>query len=253
MIQADRFAAILSALEAQGACGIGDLAQAFGVSEETIRRDVRQLESTGRVLKVHGGVTLPERQLEAPYRTRLRERADAKRAIARVAGDFVENGMTVLVDSGTTSFWVAREFLHRKALTVVTNNLEVAHEGLGLGDHRIFFAGGRLDVDYRAGFDADAIAYTRRFVPDVAILSMGAVDAARGFLDFDPGEASYKRAVLDIARRVVVVADAGKFGLKGTMHVAPFTDVHDLVTDQPPSPDVIEAARAAGMRVHVAA
>jgi DeoR family glycerol-3-phosphate regulon repressor len=251
MIQADRINAILAALQERGACATTDLASLFGVSDETIRRDIRQLQGTGRVDKVHGGVKLRDEGPEPPYRTRLREQADAKKAIARTAARLLHDGMTVLVDSGTTSYWVARELGHLKRLTIITNSLEVAMESLGRADHRVFLAGGALNTDYRAAFDAEAIAYTRRFVPDVAILSMGAIDAARGFLDFEPDEAAYKRAILDRARRVVVVADHAKFERNGSVHVGGFGDVDDLVTDRAPPAAIAQAAAAADLHVHI--
>ncbi|WP_242526465.1 DeoR/GlpR family DNA-binding transcription regulator [Novosphingobium sp. KA1] len=251
MIQADRIAAILVALEEQGSSSIAGLAERFAVSEETIRRDVRQLEGAGRVLKVHGGVTLPSPRLEAPYRRRLRDQVEAKRAIARLAAAFVEEGSTVFVDSGTTSYWAAQELGHLRGLTLVTNSLEVASEALGRGDHRVFLAGGAMNADYRSAFDADAIGFVRRFVPDVAILSMAAIEAERGFLDLDPAEAAFKRAVLDRARRLVVVADHGKFLRQGTVHVADFGEVHDLVTDRAPPPHIGDAARAGGTALHL--
>lgn len=251
LIQADRIAAILSALEEQGSCSIAGLAERFEVSEETIRRDVRQLEGAGRVTKVHGGVTLPTQRMEAPYRRRLREQVEAKRAIARVAAGFLRDGATAFIDSGTTSYWVAQELGHLRDLALVTNSLEVAVEALGRADHRVFLAGGGLNVDYRSAFDADAIGYVRRFVPDVAVLSMGGIEAGRGFLDFDADEAAFKRAILDRARRLVVVADHGKFAREGTVHVADFAQVHDLVTDLDPPPAVRDAAREGGTTIHV--
>lgn len=251
MTQSDRIKKLVALLEERGSCAIADLANHFGVSEETVRRDIRQLEETGRAFKVHGGVRLPDNQLEAPYRLRMREQSKGKQGIARRAARLVKDGMTVLIDSGTTSFYVARELAPLRRLTIVTNNLAVASELLGRNDHRIFLAGGAVNIDYRATFDAEAVAYTRRFAPDVAILSMGAIEAKRAFLDFEPGEAGYKRAVLDRARRVVVVADAVKFTRHGSVHVADFGAVHDIVTDAPPPPEVAEAAVRGGTRLDV--
>lgn len=253
MIQADRIAAILSALEERGSCTIADLAERFAVSEETIRRDVRQLEGSAQVVKVHGGVTLPGPRLEAPYRRRLREEVEAKRAIAREVAGLVADNSSVFIDSGSTAYWVARELASLRGLTVVTNSLEVASEMLGNAGQRVFLAGGAMNVDYRAAFDADAIDYVRRFVPDVAVLSIGAIDAERGFLDFDPDEAAFKRAVLDRARRLVVAADATKFVRQGSLHVATFAQVDDLVTDREPPAAVRRAAQEGGTQVRLAA
>jgi DeoR family glycerol-3-phosphate regulon repressor len=172
--------------------------------------------------------------------------------VARRAATLIEDGMTVLIDSGTTSCWVARALADRRRLTIVTNNLEVAGDMLGRDGIRVFLAGGAVNVDYRATFDAEAIRYSRGFSPDATILSMGAIEAKRGFMDFEPDEAAYKRALLDGARRVIVVADAEKFDRAGTVHVADFAQVHDLVTDLPAPPPIAEAAARAGIRLHTA-
>lgn len=251
MTQSERMIQLLDLLKKHGAWSIANLATHFAVSEETIRRDVRQLEGGGRALKVHGGVRLPDSQLEGPYPLRMREQAEAKQAIAHAAAGLIRDGMTVLLDSGSTSFYVARALAPLRRLTIITNNFAIANEVVGSADHRVFFVGGEVNNDYRATFDAAAIAYTRGFVPDAAILSMGAIEAARAFLDFEPAEAAYKRAVLDRARRVVVVADAVKFGRPASVHVADFAEVHDLVTDTAPPTDIAAAARRGGTRVHV--
>ena len=123
---------------------------------------------------------------------------------------------------------------------------------LGRDGIRVFLAGGAVNVDYRATFDAEAIRYSRGFSPDATILSMGAIEAKRGLMDFEPDEAAYKRALLDGARRAIVVADAEKFDRPGTVHVADFTQIHDLVTDLPAPPVIAEAATRAGVQLHLA-
>lgn len=250
MTQSERIASLVTLLEARGSCSIAMLADHFAVSDETIRRDIRQLETAGRAYKVHGGVKLPDNRLEAPYQLRMQAQSDAKQVAARRAAALIEDGMTVLIDSGTTSCWVARALADRQRLTIVTNNLEVAGEMLGRNGIRVFLAGGAVNVDYRATFDAEAIRYSRQFSPDATILSMGAIDAKRGFMDFEPDEAAYKRALLDDARRIIVVADAQKFDRAGTVHVADFAQVHDLVTDIPAPPAIAAAAARAGTRLH---
>ncbi|WP_341208698.1 DeoR/GlpR family DNA-binding transcription regulator [uncultured Sphingomonas sp.] len=251
MLQTVRTDRILSLLEDQRACSIAALAQDLGVSEETIRRDVRRLEKVGRVSKVHGGVRIAGNHLEGSYRARMREAAAAKQAIGTAAARIVEPGMTILIDSGTTSFWTARALSARRGVTIVTNSLDVATEILGQSDHRLFFTGGALNVDYRAAFDPTAIAFARQFVFDVAILSIGAIEARHGFLDFDPDEAHFKRALLDRFRRSVIVADRSKFDRNGTRHVADFGAIGDLVSDAAPAGPLAIALAEAGTRVAV--
>lgn len=250
--QSARLAILLGLLEERPYWTVAELAQRFEVSEETIRRDVRQLEQSGQVQKTHGGVGVPSSALEAPYRNRLREQAEAKQRIAQRALQLIEPGMALLLDSGTTSFWLARALAHVRDLTIITNSIEIAHEVMGRPAQRLFVAGGRITPDYRAAFGPEAIDYAARFVPDLTVLSIGAVEADRGFVDFDVDEAMFKRALLKQSRRIVVLADATKFTRRGLVEVAPYQAVRDLVTDQPLPAPIAAAAEAAGMRVHLA-
>jgi DeoR family glycerol-3-phosphate regulon repressor len=246
-----RLAALLDLLEERGQWSIGELADRFEVSEETIRRDVRQLEQAGRVQKIHGGVCLPGGVLEPTYRQRMRDQAEAKQRIAQRALALVRPGMTLLLDSGTTTLWLARALGHVRDLTVITNSMEIAAQVLGHPGQRLYVAGGAVDPDYHAAFGSEAIDYCRQFAPDLTVLSMGAVDPVRGFLDFDAGEAAFKRSLLPQARRVAVLCDATKFDKSGFVHVAGFGDVHDLVTDQAPPEEIAAAAAAAGTAIHL--
>ncbi|MDQ1154375.1 DeoR/GlpR family DNA-binding transcription regulator [Brevundimonas sp. SORGH_AS_0993] len=252
MNQAIRLDGIITLLQAQGSCGIAELAETFGVSEETVRRDIRRLERDGAVRKVHGGVRLPDRRAEAPWRQRLNIQADAKRRIAARAACLIEPGMTVLFDSSTTAFWLAQEVVGVRDLIVVTNSLEIAGEFCAGSDARVFLSGGAVDATYRAVFDADAIAFVRRFVPDLAIFSFVAVDAARGFLDHEPAEADYARAVLPIARRRVCVTDATKFQAAGRVQAAGWDQIDLFVTDQAPPADVARAAADSQTEIWIA-
>ena len=249
---ADRLLEILRLLQVTRSCSIGELARRFDVSEETIRRDVRQLEQAGRVSKFHGGVRLPEALIEPPHQVRLQEEADAKRLIGEAAAGLVEDGMTILFDCSTSAHWMARALSRPRSLSIVTNGFEVAGEILNRDNYRLFLAGGRVDVDYRACFGPDAIAYARRFTPDIMFVSTGALDARRGFMDFSSDEADFKRALFDRARRVVVLCTSNKFGKAGVMHFADFSEVHDLITDAAPPSDLKAALDAASVRTLVA-
>ncbi len=250
--QGPRLAEILRLLDERAFWTVSELAERFDVSEETIRRDARQLEQSGVIQKVHGGLSATSHKIEAPYRIRLRENAAAKQRIARKAAELVSDGMTLLIDSGTSCHWLARNLAAMRNLTIVTNSVEIAHEVLGNPGQRLLLAGGQINPIHNAAFGPEAQAFCQRFAPDLTILSMGAVDAARGFLDFDPDEAAFKQSLLGHARRIVVLADHSKFAKSGFMQVASFREVQDLVTDQAPPADVLEAAAQTDTRIHLA-
>jgi DeoR family glycerol-3-phosphate regulon repressor len=252
VIQSARLAKLLSLLEERPIWSVAELAVRFDVSDETVRRDVRQLEKLGRAQKTHGGVSVPSNLIEAPYRVRLRESAEAKQRIGRRAAGFVSAGMTLLLDSGTTSFWMARALAGVRNLTIITNSMEIAAEVLGRPGYRLLLAGGVINSDYRAAFGAEPAAFCRRFVPDLTVLSMGAVDAVRGFLDYDADEAAFKRSLVERAQRVMVLADRTKFDKPGFIQVAEYGEVHDLVTDRAPPAATAAAAMAAGTSLYLA-
>lgn len=234
---------ILKALGAAKTCSISDLAQALDVSEETIRRDVRALEEAGKVHKLHGAVRLPDNVFESPFDARVNERTEAKQAIAAAAAPLVPEHASIFIDSGSTSLHVAQALRGHRQLSVVTNALDVARALASINNNRVFFTGGEIDQDYRAAFDAQAHDFVGRFSPDLAILSMGALDLEHGMMDFHLGEASIKQKVIRSARKIMVVADESKFGRRGLIHTCRYDAVDILVTDTAP-PDEFRAALA---------
>lgn len=243
MDHATRRAEILAMIERQRSCSIQDLAAQFSVSDETIRRDVRELEQLGHVQKVHGAVRLPVGALEAPFRLRQQRQAEAKRRIGAAAAALIGDGATLFLDGSTTAIWVARHLQARRNLSVVTNGLEVAREFAGFNAHRIFMAGGELSEDYMCVFGAGANAFVARFSFDFAIFGVSAIHPELGFCDVHLPEAELIRTVLPRAARRMVVADATKFAARAPAIVAAFDEVQTLVTDAP-APEPFQAALA---------
>jgi DeoR family glycerol-3-phosphate regulon repressor len=241
MHQSHRHAEIIELLQSNGVCSIAELAERFAVSEETVRRDVRQLESEGRALKVHGGVKLAGQDGEAAYQLRIAENAPLKRRIAQQAARLVDEGMTILIDSGTTSYWLARALVGVKNLTVVTNAIEVARVLGGRHGARLYLGGGELNDDYGSCFGLETQTFMRRFTPDVAFFSIGAIDAKLGLLDFHLPEAELKRSVAPLARKIVLLADSTKYARPGLIHVFDFAEIDTFVTDAAPPAEVTAA------------
>lgn len=212
---------------------VSGLAGELNVSDETIRRELRVLEEQGIVEREHGGAKLAAPNLEGPLFQRMEENAEAKMRIARAAAEFVSDGDILFIDSGTTSCYVARQLVERHALTVITNSLQVATELGGINDNRLFLAAGEMDYEYRAFSDASAQKYVAGFTPHLAILSVGAISLDRGLMDFHPGEATMSRIAYATSQKVLLGADASKFGRFALMHTAQLDQVDILVTDQP--------------------
>jgi DeoR family glycerol-3-phosphate regulon repressor len=189
------------------------------------------LEEAEQVVRSHGAVRLASVETEGSFAVRLQRHAEAKQKIAAAAAGFVAEGQTVFIDASTTGHYVARALADHQRLTVVTNAVGVATELGGRNGNRIMLAGGELDYEYRACFDAVALDYLAMFTPSLAILSVESIHLDHGFTDYHAGEAAVCRRMVAQSRRVLMAADASKFDRYGAIRVAGFDAVDILVTD----------------------
>lgn len=238
--QSKRHAEIMKLLQVKKSCSVIELANTLDVSDETIRRDIRQLAASGAVEKIHGGVILPQNTLEPPFLSRMQEQREEKEKIARLAASMINDGETILLDNGSSSCYVAHELITHKNLTVVTNSTEVARELCSRNQNRVFMAGGEIRSDDSAAYGPMAIEFAKQFTTNRAILSMGSITADQGCLDYDLSEAEFKRAILPQARNVIVVADHTKFTRSGIVKVCDLDNIDLLITDREPPQEIID-------------
>lgn len=236
---------IVRLLETAGSQTISALAEALDVSLETIRRDVKPLEESGLLVRTHGAVGLAGQLGEAPFQRRMRENAEAKRAIARAVAATIRDGEAVMLDTGTTTSFLARELVRHRRLTIITNSSDIARTLATQNGNRVYMAGGELRPDNGAAFGKSALDFVAQFTVEHAVISAGAVDAS-GIMDFDLDEAEFARMVLSRGNRRIVVTDASKFGRRGLISVCPFGDVTHLFTNAAPADDIGSALTAAG-------
>lgn len=235
-----RHGQILEVLEAEGLVSISVLAQRLGVSSETVRRDVRPLTDVGSVVRIHGAVGLAGQVGEAPFQRRMRENAEAKRAIAQVVADRICDGDSLMFDTGTTTSFVARALLKHRRLTVVTNSLDVARTLATVNGNRIYMAGGELRPDSGAAFGATVLEFVNRFNVRHAVISAGGVDID-GVMDFDVEEADLARLMLERSEHNFVVTDHSKYGRRGLVAIAPLNRIAEIVTDRAPPQAILDA------------
>ncbi|MEP3437199.1 MAG: DeoR/GlpR family DNA-binding transcription regulator [Hoeflea sp.] len=247
-----RHTEIMRILADEGTVTISKLAARLGVSLETVRRDVRPLTENGSVLKMHGAVGLAGQVGEAPFQRRMRENAGAKRRIARAMAQQIQDGDSVMLDTGTTTSFVARELLGHRRLTVVTNSSDIARTLATENGNKVYMAGAELRSDSGAAFGASAIEFIAKFSVTHAIISAGAIDAGSGVMDFDLEEAEFARMMLSRGDRTYVVTDHTKFGRRGLVSVAGFETIGHLVTDLPVVEELAAALDAHDTRLIVA-
>ncbi len=243
---------ILRLLQEDGTITIARLAEKLGVSLETVRRDVKPLARDGSILKMHGAIGLPSVVGEAPFERRMREQADAKRAIARLVAATIADGESVMLDTGTTTSFLARELLNHRRLTVVTNSSDIARTLATVNGNKVYMAGGELRSDSGAAFGVSAIEFVTRFSVNHAVITAGAIDVQHGVMDYVLEEAEFARVVLTRGTRRVVVTDHTKFGRQGLVQVCGFAAFDLLATDLSPPHEIAAAIEQAGAKLLVA-
>jgi DeoR family glycerol-3-phosphate regulon repressor len=227
---------------AGGTSRVGFLAKRLGVSDETIRRNIKALAARSLVRKVHGGVLLAEdlTVTEQPFQSRMDKNAGTKQRLAHRVAEMISDGDSIFLDIGSTTAYVAQSLSNHRDLYIVTNSLAVSHTLAMRNNNRVFMAGGELRPHDGGSFGMDAINYIRRFNVQYAILSAGAINADVGFMLHDIPEADLSREAAARAQTRIIVADSDKFGKRAPIAVQDPTQFDILVTDEKPADDIAE-------------
>ncbi|MEP9328232.1 DeoR/GlpR family DNA-binding transcription regulator [Paraburkholderia phymatum] len=240
---------ILRLVRARQTCTIAELAATFAVSDETIRRDLKPLVAGGLLVKVHGGVMLPAQLDEPPFRRRMVEQREAKRAIAARVAQLIEDGDSLMLDGGTTCVHIAQALESHTRLSVVTNSAEVARLLSPRNGNRVLMAGGELRADDASAVGDSALAFFRQFHVRHAIVSVTAIDAKARFMDAHPADAAIAQAAFAQAERRIVAADHTKFGHSALVHVFGAQGLDTLVTDIEPATGLSKVLTHAGVEI----
>lgn len=248
----ERQQAILRRVRADGFVAIEDLAEHFGVTPQTIRRDVTQLCDQGLARRHHGGVGTLELGGNLDFERRRVLGLEAKAMIGRAAAELIPPRAALLLGIGTTPEQVAHALHAHEALTVVTNNLGAAAALCRSQTHTIVLPGGKLRNRHRDLVGEAALNLFRSYRADFAVFGVGGIDDDGSLLDFDPDEVAIRDAMAANARHRILVADHGKFQRRPPVRGGMLADVETLITDLPPPPAVHAALAAAGVRVVVA-
>jgi len=240
---------ILALLQAQRRVSAWELAERFGVSEDSIRRDLRQLALQGRCRRVYGGA-LPA---AAPAGT-LDERRDVagerKPQLGRLAAALVQPRQTVLIDAGTTNLAIAAALPEHAGITVVTNAPEVARAAAARAGVEVQLLGGRLDPRAGGAVGAVTLEQLRMIRADLCFPGICGLDIDSGIWAMDPEEAAVKRAMIACSNATVAVVTAEKLGTQGSWRVGGFEQVDHVVVDALVTPAQAEELRARGICLH---
>ena len=243
MLPAQRRDVLLTRLSEDGRIVVKELAPRLGVTEDSLRRDLRELAAEGRCQRVYGGA-LPVSPATADYATRRDLAVDSKRNVAARAAALIRPGSTVILDGGSTTLAVARQLPAELVATVVTHSPTVA---AALVEHprvEIFLIGGRVFKHSAVASGAAAVEAAAGVNADLFLLGVTGIHPHAGLTTGDSDEAAMKRALARRAADTYVLGSEEKIGAASQFAVLPLDEVAGVITDADPSnPTVSELLR----------
>ena len=244
---------ILDWLREEGSARVTALAHAFGVSEVTVRQDLEKLEVEGHIVREHGGAYLKS----VPDQVRAmalhhRENREAKQRIGRVAAALVEDGDTVIIDSGSTTTEVAANLHGRRNMIVITNSLNIA---LMLGAEpgfEVHMTGGHFKAPTLSLSGERSAEFFAGLFAEKLFLATAALDMGGGLTYPSLSDIAVKRAMIGSAQQVYLVADSSKIGKRSFCTLGGLDDIDVLITDNGIRKDQKKEIEAAGVKVIIA-
>ena len=232
-----RQSSLLELVRQVGPMTVEALAERFGVTLQTVRRDVALLSQAGLLARFHGGVQALKSTTEnIAYRQRRELHAEAKLAIARAVAREVPAGCSLFLNIGTTTEAVAKELLHHDGLRVITNNLNVAAIMSGNPNCEVIVAGGVVRARDQGIVGEATVDFIRQFRLDIGLIGISGIEADGSLRDFDFREVRVARAIIEQSRQVWLVADHSKFNRPAMVELGRLSQIAALYTDRPPEP-----------------
>ena len=250
MMAEERRTQILQILHAQGRVKVDELKNRFGTSAVTIRNDLNELSLRGLVQRSHGGAVRPNTILrESPVRERLRTHSDEKRRIGAMAATLINDGETIILDSGTTTLEIARHIKNKQSLQILTNGVNVAVELLDATGIQTFIVGGTVRGDSASVVGRSTEEMLEQFAADKLFLSGAGCDPDFGVSGANLEETMVNRAMLRIAREVILVSDSTKFSKRSMSRIAPFGEIDIVISDTGLQPELQEKIQSYGCKL----
>lgn len=232
MVQTLRKPEIIDIARREGKVTVDGLVEHFGVTPQTIRRDLTDLAESGQLERVHGGAILPSTTVNIVYSERRELNQSTKVDIARVCAKQIPNDCSLFLNIGTTTEAVAAELLHHQGLLVVTNNMNIANILSANPSVEVVVTGGQLRRSDGALIGDLTKATIAQFRFDFAVIGCSALHEDGDILDFDIHEVGVSKAIIAQSEVVLLASDSSKFERKAPARIASIADVDKFVTDR---------------------
>ncbi len=247
MMAEERRTQILQTVRSVGRVRVNELARRFNTSAVTIRNDLNELHHRGLVLRSHGGAVLPDTILrESPVHERLKAHSDEKRRIGAMAVSLINDGETIILDSGTTTLEIARQIKKKQGVQIITNGVNIAAELLDARDVQVFIVGGTVRGESASISGHFTEKMFEQFSADKLFLSGAGCDLDFGVSGANLEETMVNRAMLQISREIILVADASKFSKRSMTRIAAFSEIDTVISDTGLDEEIQAKLRALG-------
>ena len=236
MLAIERRNEILDKLQKEKRVVVSELSKTYGVSEETIRRDLEKLESDGYVIKSYGGAVLNENMnIDMPFNVRKNTNVAGKQKIAEIVGNMVKDGERLILDSSSTAVFIAKELKEkRRNLTIITNSIEIIIELFDAQDYRVLSTGGLAMEGSLALIGPQTDEMLRNHHVDKAIISCKGFDMENGITDSNDLHARNKKTMLERADCGILAVDGSKFGYTAFTKSGGLEGISMIITDKEP-------------------
>ena len=248
MLTAERRRSIMQVLQRDGQVLASELSKSLHVSEDTIRRDLRELAASGRLQRVHGGA-LPRSPTIASFTERQQQAAGAKEAIAQAAIQFIRQDQVIILDGGTTPLQVAQHLRPDLRATIITHSPPIA---LALAEYEsieVILIGGKLNRRNLVTVGAAVVEAFHDIRADLCFLGISSLHPEVGMSTRDLEEAYVKRAMIASSAEVVALASAEKLGTASPYIIGPLSDLTHLITERSVSNETLAPYREAGITI----
>lgn len=235
MLAIERRREILARLSSDGKVIVAELAKDFGVTEETVRRDLEKLDAEGLASKIYGGaVSRKSAALDLPYNVRVAVNVEEKERISDIAADFIKDGDRLMLDSSSTDIYIVRKLKSKKNLTIITNSVKILLELADKPDFTVLCTGGSLKEGSLSLIGSSAEKMISSYHVDAAIVSCKGVDMALGVTDSNELDGQIKQAMFASADKKILALDCAKFDNKSFVKLCDTRDLDMIITDRSP-------------------
>jgi len=231
MLPSERQKKFLDLLSTKDVVTISDFMAEFDISIETVRRDLSILEKQGKIEKVYGGARLKKTMLSEPaLEERMIRKLKEKDLIGKKCSEFINDGDCIFIDSGSTTYHIAKHIRNKKNLTIITNSIAVVNDLIST-DFEIIIIGGKIRHEERSVVSFDYIFNFAGLNIQKSFICAGGITAENGISDFNMQEVVTRKKILERSNKVYVAADSTKFGRDVMISIAPLNKINFIITD----------------------